>query len=157
MNWSFYLKYKDFETGLKIQRNAWITISLGIIGIGGTILSTPLWMEVANAISIKYFGLILLDGYSWLYGFICIAIGVSVFLYGQKVTVDRDQQIKHDSNIFNELNSILTESKQNAILYTLENDHSYYNDDDTIFHNLFYFSEQEGNKFINKKLMTRLL
>lgn len=157
MNLSFYLKYKGFETELKIQRNAWITVSLAVVGVGGTILSTPLWMEVANAISTKYFDLILLDGYSWLYGFICIAIGVCIFLYGQKVTVDRDQQIKHDTNVFNEMNSLLTESKQNAILSNLVNDHSYYNDEDTIFYNLFHFTEQVGNKFINKKLMTNSL
>lgn len=155
MNWSFYIKYKHFEAGLKIQRNYWIKASLAIIGIGGTILSTPLWMEVANAFSIKYFNLTLLDGYSWLYGFICIAIGICVLIYGQKVTVDSDLKVKHDISIFNQMETILSEARQNAILSNLVNDHSYYNDEDTIFHNLFYFVEQTGNKFLNRKIQTK--
>jgi hypothetical protein len=155
MNWTFYIKYKNFEGGLKIQRNAWLTISLAIIAIGGAILTTPFWMEVANAISTKYFGLTLLDGYSWLYGFGCIAIGVSIFLYGQKITVDQDLLQKHDLPLFNEMDAILTEPKLNAVLSTLENDHSYYNEDDNIFHSLFFLTGQTGKMFINKKLKTK--
>ena len=155
MNWTFYIKYKDFESGLKIQRNVWLTVSLATIGIGGAILSTPLWMEVANAISTKYFGLTLLDGYSWLYGFICIAIGVGVFLYGQKVTVDQDLLQKHDLPLFKEMDAILSETKLTAILSNLENDHSYYNEDDNIFHNLFFLAGQTGKMFINKKLKAK--
>jgi hypothetical protein len=155
MNWSFYIKYKDFEGGLKIQRNAWLTVSLAIIAIGGAILTTPFWMEVANAISTKFFGLTLLDGYSWLYGFLCILIGVVLFVYGQKVTVDQDLMQKHDLPLFKEMDAILPEVKLNAILSNLENDHSYYNDDDNTFHNLFFLTGQTGKTFINEKLQAK--
>ncbi len=127
------LKIKSFEAKYKRVRPISLTIGLALISGGVTILSPNIYEYIfGEIIGMKELA------YSALHAWTLILIGIIISLLGAYLTILRKRRIESDIKFFNQMNSLLDETRLENILYDLFNENAIYKKHNTELNELYF-------------------
>lgn len=149
---SFALKLIELLKPKFYNRITWLIVVCGL-----SLMSTPLWVTIANAILNKTFELSITDKSDTLWGFLLCCLGLVYHLLNtglhevalsvtSKATLEKKEL--HDKSIFSQLNTIIDEDTLEHILYRLRSDHSLYKNSDESMRNFIIKATSSSNSFL---------
>lgn len=160
---SFALKVIEALKPKFYNKITWLIVVSGL-----SLMSTPFWITVANAVFGKTLDLSITNDSDTLWGFLLCCLGLIYHLLNtglyevalsvtSKTTLEKKEL--HDKSIFSQLNEIIDEDALAHILSRLRSDHSLYRDSDQSIRNFVIKAMSSSNSFVCKDIndKTKLL
>ena len=145
-----YLKPKFYN------KVTWLLVFAGV-----SLISTPLFERVLEAILKKTINLDLTDGKSWLYGLTFILFGLSynllsVYLDGagrRFASNERSQKLSaHDLRIFEKLNDVLSEEQVLRIVDAIATNHMFRKDQKAKIEDYYYLAVETQHRYLIEEI-----
>ncbi|WP_318432168.1 hypothetical protein [Photobacterium leiognathi] len=160
---SFVIKLIEVLKPKFYNKITWLIVVFGL-----SLMTTPLWITILNAILGKTLDLSITNDSDALWGFLLCCLGLAYHLLNtslhevalsvtSKATLEKKEL--HDKSIFIQLNDIIDEDTLGYIIYYLRSDHSLYRERDERIRNFVIKATSSSNSFLCKDIndKTKLL